>query len=355
MAELGTTIIIKKIKKGGEGHHGGAWKVAYADFVTAMMAFFLLLWLLSSTSKAQKEGIADYFSPAQEKTGSSDKDGAAIYFTPTFGMKDSEGIGVQGGSSPTEDGVRKSDKTPPGLVIGQVPQGVAPETPKKTMVEADQDANLFEKAQEEIKKAFEEDPSLRAFKDNIIVEQTPEGLRIQLIDDGKSPMFMPGGAELTEFGRLVLTRITGIIRTLPNYISITGHTDASGYSSGKEYTNWELSADRANASRRFMLSNKMERERVAKVVGMADHEPLLKNDPLSPRNRRISIILLRGAYLSTPSYGMPASRDLLSVPKANDSRSAAKPAEKPSEKPPAEAAKPEAGSGADGKTVIPRF
>jgi chemotaxis protein MotB len=289
-------ILIKKIKKGGHGHHGGAWKVAYADFVTAMMAFFLLLWLLSTSSKATLDGIAEYF-------------------TPTVGVKDSKGIGFMGGSTPNVVGDMKTDKTSPGIVTGQSPTGDTPNSPEKQApTEAKEDGYLFDKAQQAIKKAFESDPSMREFADNILVEQTPEGLKIEMRDSDKKPMFRVGTAELTEDGRRMLTRMSGLIDKMPNFISITGHTDASSpLRSRPEYTNWELSMDRANAARRALLAAGMDKERPKKVTGFADKELIDPNNPRSPRNRRVTVILLRGSHMNLTNSDMPASRDLLSV------------------------------------------
>ena len=292
MAETEQPIIIKKIKKGGHGHHGGAWKVAYADFVTAMMAFFLLLWLLSATDQETKEGIADYF-------------------TPTIGLRDSQGIGFDGGIRPTEDGTKKEELSPMGIVVGKQPQGPIPDKPEKeALIEGESEAKLFEKAEAQIKKALEEDPTLREFKDQIIVEQTPEGLKIEFLDLDKSPMFKPGGVELTLFGEKMLKRMSDLIVIMPNYVSVTGHTDSTANSNPK-YTNWELSADRANAARRFFLTTKMEPGRVAKVVGMADRELRVKDDPKSPRNRRISVILLKGSHMNIDDSMLPGSRSIL--------------------------------------------
>ena len=296
MAEVEQPII-KKVYKLEGGHHGGAWKVAYADFVTAMMAFFLLLWLLSTTSEAQKEAIADYF-------------------TPTIGIKDQMGIGFEGGESPNSEGKKKSDLMPPGVVVGQVPQGPTPEMPKDTMTESDKDGKLFEKAEEAMKQAFDSDPNLRELKENILVEQTPEGLKIQVMDSDKKTMFTPGTSELTEFGRTILAKLAEVIAKMPNYISVTGHTDSSAYSKGANYTNWELSADRANSARRFLLSTSMPSERVGKVVGMADRELLLPQDPRSPKNRRVTIILLRGSHMTNIAPdALTAPRQILQAPK----------------------------------------
>ncbi len=313
-------IIIKKIKKvSGGGHHGGAWKVAYADFVTAMMAFFLLLWLLSVTTPAQRMGLAEYF-------------------TPTIGIKDSMGIGFKGGKTPSVvTGRSNTDLNAVGLVEGQIKQGPVPtapdvSAPAKPDPDAEstsndrkakedgqdsqgkEDANQLKEAAQDVKQSVEQDPDLKDFKNNIMVQDTPEGLKIDMIDDQKKPMFLPGGAVLTDAGKKVLDSMANIIIKTPNNIVITGHTDA-GVATNPQYTNWELSADRANAVRRFLVTTQLERERVMKVVGLADRELLTPEDPSSPRNRRVTILLMRGSYFRDPKAA-PTGRALLSVPDA---------------------------------------
>ena len=298
MAELEKPIIIKKINKIEGGHHGGAWKVAYADFVTAMMAFFLLLWLLSSAAEETLDGIADYFAP-------------------TIGLKDAVGIGFDGGIAAIE-GKNRADTAPPGVVIGSTPQGQIPQpSEKQALIESTEEANLFEKAQEDIKRAFEENPNLNEFADNIIVEQTPEGLKIQVIDSDKNSMFEPGTANLSAFGRTMLAEMSKVINVMPNFISITGHTDGVPFNKNG-YSNWELSMDRANSARRYLLKIGMSSQRVSKMQGRADRDPLLPIDPDNARNRRIEIILLKGSHMFVPMELMPASRDLLSVPKVRN-------------------------------------
>lgn len=306
------SIIIKKIKKGGHGgHHGGAWKVAYADFVTAMMAFFLLLWLLQATAQSQKEGIAEYF-------------------TPTIGIRDAAGIGFKGGKTSYDEGRKVAERSPPGIIVGKMPQGpTAQKQDKQAPVESESDAYLFDKAEKNIKQAIEEDPNFRDFKDNVIVEQTPEGLKIEIIDDDKMPMFEPKGTQLTQAGEKVLRKMSQITQTMPNRISITGHTEATNYmESGGDYSNWELTADRANSARRFLMTTNMEPTRVAKVTGRADQELLDEKHPTSSRNRRVTIILLRASYLKTLDTQTPAPPDMLTVPKPTDANPAkpAKPA-----------------------------
>ena len=290
MADQLQPIIIKKIKKGGHGHHGGAWKVAYADFVTAMMAFFLLLWLLNVTTKTQKTGIADYF-------------------TPTTGVKDAKGIGFRGGEA-SNPGNSKSDLSQPGIIFGAPPTGS--ETQES---EEKKEAEYFARAESEIKREFTEDPELNELKNHLIIDMTPEGLRIQIIDQNNRSMFRPGSAALEEVMRRILAKVTEVIVKIPNKLSIAGHTDASAYPAGATYTNWELSADRANASRRFMLSNKMPEARIFKVAGMASKELLDVADPSSVNNRRISIVLLKK---SLAPVDMPAPKELMEAPKANE-------------------------------------
>lgn len=312
MASEEVPIIVKKIKKGGHAHHGGAWKVAYADFVTAMMAFFLLLWLLSVTSTEQKMGLAEYF-------------------TPTIGIKDSMGIGFKGGLKSSEVGRSKNDLVAVGLVHGQVKQGPAPDVsnsqtgrsdpnaesaaPAKKPIEMTEDEDEFKTASEGIKQALQDDPDLKDFQNNVIIQDTPEGLKIDMIDDQKKPMFVPGGAVLSEDGKKILDSMARVIAKAPNNISIHGHTDSVGSPLNKQYSNWELSADRANAARRFLSATQLEPDRITKVVGQADKELLTPSEPSSPRNRRITVILIRGSYYKDQK-GAPTARGLLSVPEA---------------------------------------
>lgn len=282
-------IIIKKIKKGGHGHHGGAWKVAYADFVTAMMAFFLLLWLLNATTEVQKKGIADYF-------------------TPTVGIAGALGIGVEGGTTPHDAGTQKDDKSPPGIVFGAPQTGPEIKDPKEEKKETEEDKATMDKVEQEIKKEMESDKEFGQFKDNLLIEHTPEGLKIQLVDQDKFSMFESGSSVLQPRAKVLLAKLSEIIKKMPNRISITGHTDGSKYGINAAYTNWELSADRANSTRRFFLTTDMDAKKIAAVTGKAATDPLNPREPLSPVNRRISIILL---YRSLYPYETPAPADLL--------------------------------------------
>lgn len=285
-------IIVKKIKKVSGGHHGGAWKVAYADFVTAMMAFFLLLWLLNVTTDEQKAMISSYFAPADPRiaTSTSGADGAMYGRTmapdgampedntPISQMRDpSEGVGKQDG----EEGVQ-----PPSME-------------EKILEEMDKaDNKAFEEVQEQIKAAIETNPELSELSKNLVIDMTPEGLRIQIIDQEGKPMFELGSAKPLPAALKLFKIVTEVVKALPNQLSIRGHTDSIPYGKGAVYTNWELSTDRANASRRAMLDSGLALARVENVQGKADREHLVPNDPTNARNRRISIILLKQSITS---------------------------------------------------------
>lgn len=273
-------IIIKKVKKGGGGHHGGAWKVAYADFVTAMMAFFLLLWLLNVTTDEQKSAISAYFSPAD----------------PRVSESVSGSGGVMGGTALSPDGAMTSDQTP--VIAQQAPpaSGIGREGSDADAEEVGldrEDASAFRKTEEELRQAIESVPELQQFAENLLIDQTPEGLRIQIVDQEGKPMFPLGGTEPLPPARKLMLLIADVIQGMPNKISIRGHTDSIPFGKKNNYTNWELSADRANASRRVLLEGGLDIERIENVQGKADREHLVPDQPNSARNRRISIILLK--------------------------------------------------------------
>lgn len=311
-------IIIKKIVEGGHGHHGGAWKVAYADFVTAMMAFFLLLWLLNATSPEVKKGLADYF-------------------TPTIGIKDSMGIGFSGGKQVnSKAGKSNRDTVAPGIVVGRVAQGPvnAPPAPKSaTNPDAESqsssesasegatqdqtaDTEQFKSTEEQIRQMIEKDPEIKEYQNDIVVQQAPDGLKIDLIDDRKKPMFDENTATLTETGKKILDAMATVVSKTPNNVAIHGHTGvASGTSANPQYSSWELSADRANAARRFLVTTQLEPDRVMQVIGEADRQLLVPQEPTSPRNQRITIMVLRGSYFRDNRKNIvPTTRSILSVP-----------------------------------------
>jgi chemotaxis protein MotB len=289
-----TPIIIKRIKKGGHaGHHGGAWKVAYADFVTAMMAFFLLMWLINTTSPEQKRGIADYFAPAsvsQTTSGSG---------------------GILGGVSASSDGSKSTGsqdiiqqlapQAPPNVTdTGQSPNqsaSSAAATPDKS-----QDAAL-ESAAQSLKQAMQDLPELAELSKQVIVDQTPEGLRIQLVDQEGRSMFNEGSATPNDRAKVLLQAVAHVIQKLPNRVTIAGHTSASA-DGAKPASDWALSSARADASRQVLQAAGVDPDRIYQVAGKAGSDPLYPDDPMLPGNRRITIVLLREAPVLPPNQGL---------------------------------------------------
>ena len=268
-------IIIKRVKKGGHAAHGGAWKIAYADFVTAMMAFFLLMWLLGSTTEGDKKGIADYFgSPLK------------VSMAGGSGSGDSSSV-VKGGGT---DLTRTS---------GQVKAGDVEAQRRSLQLKAlKADQRRAEKARlEALKKKVEDvlaaNPKLAALESQIRLEMTRDGLRIQIVDEQNRPMFDSGSAIVKPYMRELLREIGGVLTEVPNRLTLEGHTDAQPFGGGERgYSNWELSSDRANASRRELGTGGLPDERVLLVQGLASSVPFDPSDPRSPANRRISIIVM---------------------------------------------------------------
>ena len=268
-------IVVKKIKKGGGAAHGGAWKIAYADFVTAMMAFFLLMWLLGSTTQGDLKGIADYFSAPLK-----------IALSGGSGSGDSSSV-IQGGG---EDLTRAH---------GQVKKGDI-EAPKKTInlqaLKLDferQERQRLQGLKDEIERMIEASPTLRQFKSQLLLDLTAEGLRIQIVDEKNRPMFDSASSELKPYTRDILRNIGAALNRVENRISLTGHTDAQPYAGGATgFGNWELSTNRANASRREMVAGGLVDGKVMRVVGLASTVLFDKEDPYNPINRRISIVVL---------------------------------------------------------------
>ena len=279
-------IIIKKVKKGGHaGHHGGAWKVAYADFVTAMMAFFLLMWLINTTSPEQKKGIADYFAPASVSPTTSG----------SGGILGGTGLGDQG---PKSDGAAAiapapPDSPPKSTATGKATKDGAGQTSAdaaQTKAEDDE----FKSAAESLRQALQDMPELAELSKQVIVDVTPEGLRIQLVDQEGRSMFEQGSTQPNPRARLLLQAVSKIIAQLHNRITIAGHTSANaggGANAGGD--DWALSAARANASRVVLEQAGIAPDRVYQVSGKATSEPLYPDDPTLPGNRRIAITLLR--------------------------------------------------------------
>jgi len=268
-------IIVKRIKKGGGGHHGGAWKIAYADFVTAMMAFFLLMWLLGSTAKGDLNGIAEYF-----------KTPLKVAMAGGSGSGDANTVLPGGGKDLTrQDGqLRRGEND----VV----------TRKQTLKSAQEEVERAERVRlenlkQKIEKAIDSNPTLKQFKNQLLIDITSEGLRIQIVDEKNRPMFALASAQLQPYTRDILHEIGKTLNDVPNKLSLSGHTDATPYSRGeKGYSNWELSADRANASRRELIVGGMDESKVLRVVGLSSAVLLDKEDPFNPINRRISIIVM---------------------------------------------------------------
>lgn len=321
-------IIIRKKKKGGggHGHHGGAWKVAYADFVTAMMAFFLLLWLLNVTTDEQRKGIADYFDPAniaRATSGSGGVLGGTSVSSPGQMSSPSSPLtlytSMPGRSEPVEDSDTLDDGSSEEFTDAEVDtaqrmnfeefrqlaedleeeNGRPPTQAELEEALAAQEEAQFEEAAEQLRQAIQSVPELADLAENLIVEQTPEGLRIQIVDQEQYSMFPIGSAEMYGKTTQLLSLVAQVVRKLPNDISISGHTDGTPYVKDATYGNWELSTDRANASRRALIRSGLGADRIATVVGRADTDHLFPDEPESPRNRRISIVLLRDTLVPT--------------------------------------------------------
>jgi len=383
----GITIIRKEEVIAG-GHHGGAWKVAYADFVTAMMAFFLLMWLINATTQDQRKGLADYFSPTNILSHASSGVGQPFSgSTPNVdaGMVSDRGavqiihgkrlvVDAEDDDSDTQaeprpyrndipadeqpqeqetstapaartdlrgptpgrmetaehpsrnprqphptqgtvatdaprpyaaQGTTPNDRPQPYAAHGRRPDDT-PRPPTEAEIQAErerQERALFEQAAEEIRKAVQADPELADIMKQPSIDMTPEGLRIQILDEDRSPMFATGSAAMNERARALLGKVVPVLQRLPQRISIAGHTDATPYR-GTDKTNWELSAERANATRRLLLDDGLPDARIRNVTGHADRDPLLPADPLAAANRRIAIVVL---HSQRPPANAPAT------------------------------------------------
>jgi chemotaxis protein MotB len=268
-------IIIKRIKKGGHVAHGGAWKIAYADFVTAMMAFFLLMWLLGSTTEGDKKGIADYFSSPLK-----------IAMLGGSGSGDSSSV-VKGGG---KDLTRETGQVKSGDVEA-AKRSYALHALKEEQRRAEK--SRLEQLKTKVEQVVAENPKLAALGGQIRLDMTKEGLRIQIVDEGNRPMFDSGSAVVKPYMRDLLRELGNVLTEVPNRLTLEGHTDAQPFAAGdKGYSNWELSADRANASRREMVAGGLPEARMLRVQGLAASKLLDPLNPESPLNRRISIIVM---------------------------------------------------------------
>jgi len=270
-------IVVRRKKRQEHESHGGAWKIAYADFVTAMMAFFLLMWLLGSTTKGELQGIAEYF-----------KNPLKVSLSGGSGTGDSTSVIKMGGG---RDLTRAE---------GQFHKGHTREPQKKSVnvkpERAGEEGRELERLRElklKLEATIESAPSLKQFKRQLLLDITDEGLRIQIVDEENRPMFAVGKAVLQPYMRQILREIATVLNEVPYKLSLAGHTDASRYAGGERgYSNWELSADRANASRRELIAGGLAEGKVIRVVGLASSALFDKTDPLNPVNRRISLVVL---------------------------------------------------------------
>jgi chemotaxis protein MotB len=334
-------ILIRKEEVVEGGHHGGSWKVAYADFVTAMMAFFLLMWLLNATTEAQRKGLADYFSPnsvlSHNSSGTGQPFGGRTAFSDGAMLSDLGTPQVVVGQQPVVDDVeddgseviaqprphrddsnskepdlggRPPPKAPPrlarnaatGATASAAAAAARADTPRKP-TEAELRAELqrrekqdFEQAAQQVREAVANDPQLAELARQLAIDMTPEGLRIQIRDADNEPMFAFGSAVPNEKARLLLQKVAPVLARMTQDISIAGHTDAAPYA-GTGFTNWELSADRANATRRLLVESGLQESRIRSVTGNAQRDLAVPSDPLAAANRRISIVVLRSARL----------------------------------------------------------
>ncbi|MES2770641.1 MAG: flagellar motor protein MotB [Pseudomonadota bacterium] len=280
MADDVRPIVIKRIKKFAGGHHGGAWKIAYADFVTAMMAFFLLMWLLGSTAKGDLAGIASYFQNPMK-----------VSLAGGSGSGDSSSVLKGGGAQLTRS-------------TGQVKSGDLKSKDKKINLKASMSERLREEfearekamlatVKKNIEELIEKDPALKQFKNQLLIDITDEGLIIQIVDEKNRPMFDSSSTDLKPYTKTILHEIAKVLNAVPNKISLSGHTDAAQFVGGeKGFSNWELSANRANASRRELIAGGMDESKVLRVIGLASTVLFNKDDPFHSSNRRIGIVVM---------------------------------------------------------------
>ncbi len=290
-------IIVKRKKKGAAEHHGGAWKVAYADFVTAMMAFFLVMWLVTAVSKEQRAAIFEYFKNPSMESGKSIK-AAPGQMGP--GGASTSPINLGGGLDSLRS--RVSKVTDIGATAALVRhEETADAKKKKTREQTEAEAReqvreaehkKLETLMVELKEAVSKSQALEPFKDQLLLDITPEGIRIQIVDAQNRPMFDIGSARLRDYTQAILRELAPYLTSVPNRISITGHTDIRAYPGQGGYSNWELSADRANAARRALVGAGLPDEKIARVVGLASSVLFNRADPQNAINRRISIVIM---------------------------------------------------------------
>ncbi|WP_346950156.1 flagellar motor protein MotB [Dyella sp.] len=273
-------IVVRRVKRRGHGgHHGGAWKVAYADFVTAMMAFFLVMWLIGAGTREQRAAISEYFKNPSMTQG-----------TATMAPPGQTGPGGASTSMIKLGGAKDLARAPGGKAQGGIAASVDPKEIEKEARR--QERARLEDLMQQLQAAIQNSQALAPFKDQLLLDITPEGLRIQIVDKQNRPMFDIGSAQLRPYTKTILEELAGFIDRVPNRISLSGHTDDAPYNSDHRYSNWELSADRANAARRALLAGGLTEDKIARVVGLAASVPFDRSNPADPVNRRISIIVM---------------------------------------------------------------
>ena len=323
MANERPIIIVRKKKKGVHVHHGGAWKVAYADFVTAMMAFFLVMWLVTAVSKEQRAAIFDYFKNPSMEPGKSTKPapgqmgpgGASTSPIDLHGGLDAmrpivtRTPDIAGTAGPVTSRNEKSQKAAAHIP----PTDPAPTLEQAAAAQREAEHKQLESLMAELRAAVNKSQALEPFKDQLLLDITPEGVRIQIVDAQNRPMFDVGSARLRDYTTAILRELAPYLDSVPNRISLTGHTDIRPYPSTNGYTNWELSADRANAARRALTAGGLPDGKVSRVVGLSSSVLFDKQDPQNPINRRISIVVMtkqaEAAALKTDVAGDTPTHD----------------------------------------------
>ncbi|WP_033074434.1 flagellar motor protein MotB [Sphingopyxis sp. MWB1] len=269
-------IIVKKVIEGGHGgHHGGAWKVAYADFVTAMMAFFLLMWLLGATTEKQRKALADYFAPTIVQT-----------------KQDSAGSkGLFGGESLVSVDKYPHRQGQTGTRTMTIPRDATGGPREASGRERENERRRFQLLAQSLNEKLLSKSELKRLARNLRFTETMEGLRIDVVDDADLSMFQLGTSELTPAGARLFSEIATVVAAVPNQLMIRGHTDSAPWSAGSGTNNWRLSVDRAEVTRNYLEYRGIGTERFQRIEGVADREPHIPSDRLDPRNRRISITL----------------------------------------------------------------
>jgi len=286
-------IYIKRVKKVAGGHHGGAWKVAYADFVTAMMAFFLVMWLVTAVSKEQRAAIFDYFKNPSMEPGKSVKP-APGQMGP--GGASTSPIDLGGGLDAPKSSPTQTERIGATVMTSPAPP-IDIKSEEQKAAEADAMAREEERRQldalmQDLKEAINQSQALQPFKDQLLLDITPDGLRIQIVDAQNRPMFDLGSSRLKPYTTDILREVAQYLKTVSKRISITGHTDTTPYAGISGYTNWELSTDRANAARRALEAAGYDTGQIARVTGLSSSVLFDRDNPRSPVNRRISIVVM---------------------------------------------------------------